>query len=241
MPHTLAGLYMLCLLFLSACADQPGQPLPALRIQEPLPSLAAEYQTTLSDTYAKRPKNGSRHYRWRLYRAADRIETHNLCAESSEVWSRTHYGEINHQQLFHAQKRLIEYVSGDLKAIGQLPIWTTLATLISPTDLSALHAVGEERYGEFSAIRYAGSIAEEQETLELLWLPQLQLPALIKRQRRDHALQTRLIEWHHLGDSPWPTPETADYRVIDFADLGDKEHDPALIGLLPGSPHPHSD
>ncbi|MDZ4151299.1 hypothetical protein, partial [Methylicorpusculum sp.] len=111
-------------LLLSACAQQPGKPLQIQRLEQ-LPALAAEFETIVESD------DGQQRYQWRFWRTAKRVETHNLQDNTGEIWTKSTDGKIAYERVFHDQKQVIEYTPGDLNAIGAVPDWSAIATLLN--------------------------------------------------------------------------------------------------------------
>lgn len=217
---------LLTLSFLAmGCAQSPRQP---LQIAQSLPAIAAEFQTTVED---EQGDDKPRQYRWRFWRTQNRVETLNLEDKSGEVWEKTEQGEFTYQRLFHAHQQIIDYVPGDLKAIGIAPDWTGLSSLLNHEIRAALHGGEPETVEDRQAVHYQGGT--EQAPLEVSWLIREQLPAAMIRHENGHRLTTRIVAVYPGGQAPWSTPITDDYRHLDFSDIGDKENDPFIKSILP--------
>lgn len=213
---------------LTACTLHSVKPL-QIQSQLPLPALAVEYETTVisSDDAGQAPQV----YLWRFYRAANRVETHNLHDNSGEIWSRSAYGNISYQRVFHAQQAIIDYLPGDLKAIGAKIDWLALSTLLDSDLIASLISDSQDTFMGRSAIHYKNS--DPGRSIEILWLEQEQLPAIIRRTEQKQTVISRISAIHALHQSPWALPLSSDYQLIDFADLGDKENDAFIRQILP--------
>jgi len=211
------------LLFLAGCAHQSGKPFQA---SGQFPAIAAEFETVITANDGQPPQL----YHWRFWRSARRIETHNLHDNSGEIWSQSAYGKIGYEQVFHQQKQVIEYVPGDLSAIGLQLDWPALASLLNPAMTRSLLADGRENVFGRSAVHYQSNHADQP--LEVLWLDYEQIPALIKRTENSKSITTRITALYPLAQSPWPYQRSGDYHHTDFADLGDKESDPFIQSIL---------
>lgn len=228
-------------LLLAACAQDTVKPVAMPIIINPSPpALAVEFETVVDQTEANGEIVQSSH-RWRFWRDHDYVETLNLDDDSGEVWRKTENGEIAYQQLFHEQQQLIDYLPGDLRALDAVPDWNGLTHLLNSTTLAALHGGEAAEILDFEARRYQGRI--QGQTLQVLWLPDQQLPALIETQQPGRRIVTRIQAIFALAHSPWPYRRSSAYGAIDFADLGDKESDPFVQSILPrlkgGQPHRH--
>jgi len=217
-------LVLFSILLVNACTHQPG---PSLQIQtgEQLPELAAEFETVITASDGNENVQIQR-YRWRFWRAAKRIETRNLGDNSGEVWEKSANGDIAYTQVFHDQKQAIDYLPGDLSAIGAELDWTALATLVNKGMLSGLVADDQENVLGHVARHYQRN--DPEKPLEITWLEDEQIPAMIKRTEQGHTLITRMTAVYSLTQASWPYNRATEYRHTDFADLGDKENDPII-------------
>jgi hypothetical protein len=227
------------LMLLSGCSHQAGKPLQIQALNQ-LPQLAAEFETTVIESDAHDDRQPQRH-QWRFWRATDRVETHNLQDNSGEVWTKSADGTITYQRVFHDQQQVIDYLPGDLKAIGAKPDWSAIATLLNQAMMASLLTSDREEVLGHPAIRYQNN--DPDQPLEITWLEQVQLPAMIKRTEHGHTIITRITAIYPLTQSPWPYQRSAEYRYTDFADIGDKENDPFIKSILPkikgGHSHAH--
>lgn len=218
-------------LCLSACTTTQTQPTRPLRVDLPLPEIAAEFETRIERLDSSTGTHEPRHYRWRFYRSAKRIETHLLPDNSGESWTQLPDGNIAYQRLFHTQKQLIDYLPGDLKAIGSQPNWLRLATLINADDLENFVQQSSDTLLGRSVTHYTDG--NRTNPVELAWLEPEQLPALLRRQGHGQTVTTRLIAVYPLADAPWVRPDSGEYQATDFADLGDKENNAFIKSILP--------
>lgn len=235
MSRKLTWLTLFLFMLLSACAQQPDKPL-QIQALDQLPALAAEFETTVIET--GHGGDQQQHYQWRFWRAADRVETHNLQDNSGEIWEKAADGSVTYQRVFHDQRQVIEYLPGDLKAIGAEPDWSGITTLLNQAMLASLAAEGREDILGRPGIHYTNNNPDSP--LEIIWLEQEQLPAMIKRTEHGHTLITRMTALYPLAQSPWPYQRSDDYRYTDFADIGDKENDPFIKSILPKIKRGHS-
>lgn len=212
---------------LSACAHQPREPF-QLGALNTLPDIAAEFETTVIE-----PDKQERHYRWYFWRTANRVETQNLHDNTGETWTKSARGEVEYARVFHNEKQIIDYRSSDLKAIGSEPNWAAITTLLNPALAATLMSDGQTKFLGRTGIEYKNNNAENPVTI--IWLAADNIPAIIQRVEQGHSFTTRLVAVNTL-----PHSNTANYRHIDFADIGDKESDPFIQSILPklkGSHH----
>ncbi len=212
---------------LSACTHQPNAPLHISALNT-LPDVAVEFETTVIESDKQEHR-----YRWYFWRTANRVETQNLHDNSGEVWTKSATGEVEYERVFHNEKQIINYRSSDLNAIGAEPNWTAITTLLNPAQVATLMSDGQTEILGRAGIEYKNNNAEHP--LNLVWLVDDKIPALIQRVEQEHPLITRLVAVHLLSHQ-----STVNYRHIDFADIGDKESDPFIQSILPklkGSHH----
>lgn len=227
MSKTAKGLLPSLFLLLSACAHQANIP-PQIQTQSTLPEIAAEFETTI--TPANRQEDGQAHtYRWRFWRSAKRVETHNLQDNSGEVWMKSPDTKISYERLFHDQKQVIEYMPGDLAAIGYATDWLAISTLLDQAMKAQLTAADNEEILGKPAWHYQSH--DPEQSLAVAWMPNEQLPGLIKHTEQGNTVVTKIIALYPLAQSPWPYQRSGNYRYTDFADLGDKENDPFIKSI----------
>lgn len=174
---------------------------------------------------------------WFLWRRPSLIEIREK-GGVGEVWERGLDRRISYRRVFHEERRVIEYTPGDLRALRRAPDWARLSSLVDPDLLGRdLKRSGEEERLGRRAERYRGRLDGVE--VELLWLPQERIPALIREIYPDRERQLRLIEMYPLEESPWPHGRFAEYRHTDYADIGDQEADPFLRKRLNEGSHDH--
>jgi len=216
-------------LLLSACTHQPGKPL-QIQALDQLPALAAEFETVIASEAHDDDDLQQHSHKWRFWRTADRVETHNLQDNSGEIWTKSAYGTVTYQRVFHDQKQVIDYMPGDLKAIGSEPDWLAIATLLNQAMIAPMLDDRSEDVLGRPAIHYQSN--DPDNPLEITWLEHEQLPAMIKHTEHGHTIITRITAIYPLAQSPWPYQRSGDYRYTDFADIGDKENDPFIKSIL---------
>lgn len=225
-------------LIVGGCSPIIVQPIP-FQSELSLPDVAGEFETTVIQEQSAQTSKPTQTYRWRFYRTAQRIETHIVHDQTGEIWLRSKEGNISYQRVFHKEQHVVDYLPGDLKAIGASPDWMAIATLIDANWVSSLISDGQTISFEQPAIHYTHSITENP--VEVLWLEQAKLPAMIQKNKNGHLLITRLLALYPWQHSPWLAPDSSNYLCIDFSDLGDKENDAVINSILPkihGLHHP---
>ena len=216
-------------LLLGGCADQPVKPLQVQQLDQ-LPALAVEFETTIIENGAHDDDDQQQHsHQWRFWRSANRVETRNLQDNSGEIWTKSADGKVEYERVFHDQQQVIEYLPGDLKAIGSEPDWSAIATLLTPTMIASMLADSGEEVLGYPATHYHSN--DPDRPLDITWLEHQQLPAMIKRTEHGYTAITRITAIYPLAQSPWPYQRSADYRYTDFSDIGDKENDPFIKSI----------
>ena len=202
---------------LTACAHSQSTPLKINPIVEALPDVAIEFETTVIDT-----NQIEQHHRWKFWRNKNRIEIHNLSDNSGDVWTKSASGKIEYERVFHNEKQIIDYRDSDLEMIGENPNWLAMATLLNPAITATLLSDNQEDVFGQTAINYKNS------DLEITWLTQSQIPAMIQRFEKGYLLTTKILSLK--TNAPL---EMTDYGHISFADIGDKESDSFIKSILP--------
>lgn len=220
----------------TAAAD--ARAVPALDLAAPLPEVAAAYVTTRS-IKAGSHAHGHDHppageAEWRFFREQNRIDVENLAARTGERWQRDGKTQFFFK-VFHADRKSFEYRMDDLVLINAQLSWQQHALLIDPQVLLALTPRESGWRDGYPFRRYSGSANGEK--LDVVWRLDLNLPAVLERQRDDVRERTVLKAAHPLAAAPWARTDQSDYEVIDFADIGDRERDPFVLRVqaqLPG-------
>lgn len=223
------GLFVLGVLLTSAHAGTPPQTeadpasVAADRSREPL---AARFVGTRREPDKPAVSND-----WFFVRSSDRIETSQR--DYAEIWERDDQEAVIWKRVFHGDRKVIEYTTGQLKAERRLKDWSALATILDPRALAALELRESTRVLEQPARRYQGRWGDEQ--VEVVWLTRQSIPAKIVRSNREGTYILELKDLRVLPDAAWPlVSETrvSEYEIIDGADLGDREYDPFVRKVL---------
>jgi hypothetical protein len=193
-----------------------------------LPAVAAEFVTTRTggkqdhDEQLPLPVALS----WRFWRDSRQITIERPQLGIGELWQRDGQA-LSHSKLYHGDRRVIEFQSGDLRMLGMTPSWQKLSLMLDSQLLNKLTADEIEWTDGVPAREYRGKVAATE--WHVVMRPDLGLPALIERRQGEFSERTELMQAYPLDAAPWqPTPSNS-YDVIDFADLGDKESDPFVI------------
>jgi hypothetical protein len=186
--------------------------------------VAAHFEASIRPNGKREPDKTD----WYLLRQANRIETLRPSGGIAEIWVRDERGDLSLKRIFHPDRRVVEYFTGDLRAMGIAGSWAKLGSIIDPTSLGQqLKRVGTTKVSQGEATRYKGS--HEGQIIEVWWLERASLPAKIVRESDDGRFTLTLRALHASPPPSWPRTDEAaiaSYLVIDAADLGDRHGDP---------------
>jgi hypothetical protein len=190
---------------------------------DPREALVAEY--TVRDARGERTLV--------LVRDAERVEyriqDEHAQDEPIQLWRQTADG-IAHLELFPQERRSIAYAPGDLRTLDRVPQWTRLTGLIDPALLTRLRRTGSGHAFDEVVTRHRGDDANGGK-VALDWLEADSLPAYFRSGTGDTAYVLRLRKLQRIrADAAFTS--TADYREVDYADLGDMELDPFVARYL---------
>lgn len=178
---------------------------------------------------------------WFFTRSDTRIETAQK--DYTEIWERDDRQEITLKRIFHGDRKLIEYTSGELRAQRRIKAWSVLAAMLDEKILSQLEKRGETTVLEQPAVKYAGQWGDER--VEVVWLTRQAIPAKLVRRHAGGTYTLELKELRHTPDVSWPTVKREEidaYEWLDGADLGDREYGPfvrKVLALDAGRPGGH--
>lgn len=189
--------------------------------------IAARYVTA----YALQDRPETEQPEWYFVRTPSRIET--ASGDRAEIWQRANGGTISLQRVFRAHRFVVEYAPGELAAREVKPDWEALGAIVSTATLRILIQTDTQQVLGKTAQVFRGKSNGDQ--LEVWWLTEEGIPALVKRSNGRGTFSMRLTELHGNAPAEWPLPSswpTSGYRLVDAADLGDMEHDPAVKHLV---------
>jgi hypothetical protein len=112
--------------------------------------------------------------------------------------------------------------------------------MLTQQELDALKLVKKTKVLGHSAELRKGKT--DGQNIEVLWLPDENLPARIVRKDKTGSVELRLVEITPLSaakQNPIAVEEIANYRQIDAADFGDMENDPFVKKLMAAEGHHH--
>ncbi len=171
---------------------------------------------------------------WWLWRGQDIVETRSADGAEGELWKRVASGGMEYTQLYQTRRQAVVHYHGDLRASGNAKSWNTLNTVIDDCQLSRLTHKGNVTVLDRKGEKYAGVL--DGIKTEIWWLPKEQLLALVRKTSGGHRVELRLRELRPLTQTSLQMTgdeQLADYRLIDFADLGDMKYDPFVKAYRP--------
>jgi hypothetical protein len=177
---------------------------------------------------------------WFFFRKQNIIQTQDESGDYGELWERTASGGIQYRKLYPRDKTAVEYMPADNPANNMSFDWFKLSAMLSLQELTALKPVKKTRVLGHSAELRKG--ITDGQSIEMLWLPEENLPAKIIRKDKSGSLELRLFEITPLSAAdrkPLEVEEINNYRQIDAADFGDMENDPFVKNLMAAQAHHH--
>jgi hypothetical protein len=215
---------------LTACAGttEKNSTLPAdLAGITPNAPLACQYQKILDNGTTPKTTN------WYFWRSPERTETRDELTHQGEIWERDPAGKLFYTRVFYNEKVALEYVSGDLAALGSHITWKQLSSLIDTNNLGKeLVLLNTENLDGLAVEHYAGKLNGVQ--TEVDWLPSLALAARIHKIQPEGSSQLKLANCAQqpiFAVKPISEAELNSFRHIDFTDFGDLESDPMVQHL----------
>ncbi len=178
---------------------------------EPPSALRAEYEVRRPDGKTKTLM---------FVRDEARIE-YRLAGEPVRQWRRLGDG-LSHRVIFPEDRRIVEYAPGDLRALGHMPEWTTIRSLIDPQLRTTLKPGRRGQAFDEASQRYAGE--RKGVPVELVWLQVSELPARY-RQGRGRRAETLTLKRLERVPAATAFTDARGFRTLDYADLGDMERD----------------
>ena len=203
-----------------ACA----QVYPPGSVPADLPALAASFRVTWTA-----PGQAPRQQVWRLRRGAAELVWDKGDAQT-DLWRRD-AGGIRLDRVLHGEQAVVAYSAGELRTLQLSLDWRALARLLSDDDLAQLQPApaSSQTRAQFGTglVGSRGQLAGEQESL--VWDSRHQLPQRLLRRHAGGQVLFERTALHTAAAPAWPTAEaqSAHYRHIDSADLGDLADDPA--------------
>jgi hypothetical protein len=186
------------------------------------PSIVAEFETRVSNGKNKTVQV------WQFDRNENQV-VHSF-ADLTKRWTLLGLAEIALEQIYPAEKMVIEFNQGDLKSVGGSTDWASIIHLVDTNLLGKLTAKSARRVHGKSAVLYTGVINDAK--WEIVWIPDWQLPASIRREDKGGRMKTELKRLLSTN----PAELDRGFMRIDFADVGDMENNEQLQRVLRRSP-----
>lgn len=189
--------------------------------------VAARYSTTSCTMPCEKPQTSD----WYFWRDENRVEIRNATQDVGEIWRRENKTRLSFVYIEPAHKRGIEYNDTDLRMINHKRSWDRLASIVSVEEIAKLSSVGETEILGHKAQRYSGKI--DKRTVEVVWIPDLQLTAKVVNTYPDRQVTTELKSFLTKQDDVVATSDDqlSNYALVDFADLGDMETKESMAWL----------
>lgn len=168
------------------------------------------------------------------------IQTQDASGDYGELWEQTANGSIQYRKLYPGDKTAVEYMPADNPANNMSFDWFKLSAMLSQQELASLKPVKKIQVLDHSAELRKGKT--NAQSIEVLWLPDENLPAKIVRKDNTDTVELRLVEITKLSAAnrkPVDVEEINNYRQIDAADFGDMENDPFVKKLMAAQGHHH--
>ena len=201
----------------------------------PLMEVACRYEMKV--TRITKPKSSITNA-WFFWRTPNMIQTQDADGDHGEIWERTANGSIQYRKLYHTDKTAVEYMPTDMPTNNMSFDWFKLSGMMSKEELNTLKMIKIKRVLGRSAELRKGEI--NGQAVEVLWLPNENLPANIIKKDKINRMELRLIEITPLSlavKQPIAIGDINNYRQIDAADFGDMENDPFVKKLMSAEGH----
>jgi hypothetical protein len=214
----------------AGCA--PPAPVPELDLDAPLPDIAAQFVTQVTDEHERRSAE------WRFWREPTRLSSESLAERTGERWQ-LDGRSLFYAKLYHDDRRGVELRADDLGVRDAHAAWAQHALLVNPDILASLEEVEAGWDGDAPFRRYRGNVGGV--TWDVKFRVDLLVPLVIERTDRGVRQRTELRELHALAAAPWRATPSDRYDLVDFADLGDRATDPFVIKVQNelGASHVH--
>lgn len=199
------------------------QPAPAAAAALRPPELVARFQVRFT------PRGGhTRVQTWQLARGHDQISWIKGRGDE-DLWHREP-GGLRLERVLRADRTVIDYAAGELRALGVTPDWEALGSLFAEADLALLRPTGPPRPGQ--ARHYRGRLGAEQ--VDLVWDPVARLPLRLLRSGAAGRVLYQRTALHAALPPDWPRAGAGsdDWPRLDAADFGDLEDDPVVRRAL---------
>lgn len=193
--------------------------------------------------------DAAKHLQWWLMRDQDEVEIRQLYqngepAHHSSLWQKKPGGQFSYIYLMHDEQRTIDYSDVDLKLLAikmDEATWQLKTQLVTDSELASLQKVADEaseQYG-YAIEKYSGTLGNGIRS-QVWWIPALKLPYKVEYTYPQHTVSIQLQALQPAAKPGQPVeiaPKTSltalsQYQHVDYADLGDMEHNPSEMQWL---------
>ena len=186
-------------------------------------------------TYMLRASSGSeqRSAEFVLVRTDQVVEVQDKASGIVECWTRDPSGRIFYSRIFLDAGKVIEFQPADFASAGVTDSWDTIRSVLPIASLQELTARGHGRTLGVRTDLYRGEV--EGAKVSVAWISGIGLPAQIERKRAAARSRLQLTSLERGSEAlvhRVPQSRIDSFEHIDFADLGDREGDPVIEGLL---------
>jgi hypothetical protein len=198
-------------------------------VSEELPSITATYVVERLERGKAAPSS----FQWQLHRSASCVIANDSDSRVSEQWNRDEQGRIWYKRIFHKERKVIEYQPADLKIGGVEARWNRIAAVIDPAELQAMTLQSESGTFDGRSVSVYRGLRQGAQW-EIAWLAGEQLPERIRIEGEGgrYLLQLRKLTIETTDAVSCRSGDLAGYETIDFADIGDRQGDPFIEGLM---------
>jgi hypothetical protein len=186
-------------------------------------------------TYELRASSGGeeRSAEFVLVRTDQVVEVQDKASSTVERWERDPSGKIFYSRIFLDARKVIEFQPADFASAGVTDNWEAIREILPIASLQALTARGHGRTLGVRTDLYRGNV--DGAKVSVAWIADVGLPAQVERKgaTAPSRLQLTSLERGDAASASLVSNDQLDsFERIDFADLGDREGDPVIEGLL---------
>lgn len=177
------------------------------------------------------------------------VRSENRVAYSSgeviEVWEKTSNNKIKLYKFFNQAERGIEYQPVDIVNVDNID-WNAKRQLVSDRFTRQFELVKQKskncklhqlyRSQTRASKQHEGGVnnrLEKKESLKIIWISSVKLPAIMKHKRYNAKTSWELVELEKGADKASEFMKRLDgFSLIDYSDIGDNESDPFLQKMI---------
>lgn len=213
----------LATLLSGAAAGTSSAPISSATQEQTRPDLAARFRVSLTLAGGRTQRQ-----EWQLTRSASAISW--IKGEGvEEIWRRDRSG-IRLERVLRADRHVIDYPAGELRALAVTLDWQELGGLFSEAGLARLKPSGPVRQDQPQ--HWQGMV--DGEKIDLRWDPIARLPIRLARSGRNGRVLFERTELHPVAPPSWPQAGAGldDFLRLDAADFGDMTDNPVVRKAL---------